>query len=428
MAWWNRNALGVRQSVEMIERASTTGLDGYNQPPEWNSQPHYGPTLNSNDPSGWLLSGGNDAGVNVTEQSALGSTAFFRSVSVIASTLATLPMKSYSTDGDDVRTLVKSIFDNPGAPYFTSYEWKELVFVHLVLHGNAYLLHMYNEGGALVGLFPLHPDLVTPEWVSDAEGRITGKRFKMTIKGETIYKSESEMTQIMGLGTDGLAGLSVLTVARNAIGTTLAGDRAAAKMFSSGMLIGGLVTTDDTVDEDDGKIIMAGLKQKLTGTNNAGDIAMVNASLKFTPWSMSAEDAQFLESRQYQVEEISRLLGVPKVLLAEDGASSWGTGINQLLSYMQKTTFVPWTTRVEERLSLLLSSPRHVEFEYKGLLQGTPAEEVALLVQMIAAGIIDTDEARAILNLEPRVTPAPAPEVAPPATGTASLPATNTES
>lgn len=427
MAWWNRNALGVRQSVEMVERASTTGLDGYWQPPEWTSEPHYGGTgYNLADPTGWLGLSGNDAGVSVTEQSALGSTAFFRSVSVIASTLATLPMKSYSTDGDDVRTLVKSVFDNPCAPFFTPFTWKELIFVHLVIHGNAYLLHLYNDSNTLIGLFPIHPMLVTPEWVANAQGIIVGKRFKMVVNGETIYKSDQEMTQVMGLGCDGLEGYSVLTLARNAIGTTLAGDKAAARMFSNGMLVGGMVTGDPEMDEDDGKALMADLKPKIQGAHNAGDIVLVNASLTFTPWTMNAVDAQFLESRQYQVEEISRLLGVPKVLLAQDGASSWGSGINQLLAYMGKTVYVPWTTRVEEQLSLLLSSPRHVEFDYHGLLQGTPAEVTALLVQQIDAGIITVDEARAILNLAPMELPAAAPvEQLPP--GASPSPAIPTE-
>jgi HK97 family phage portal protein len=195
-------------------------------------------------------------------------------------------------------------------------------------------------------------------------------------------------------------------------------------MFASGMLIGGLVTTDDeSLTKEDGKALIADLKARLTGSNNAGDIALVNASLKFSPWTMSAEDAQFIESRQYQVEEIARLLGVPKVLLAEDGASSWGSGIGQLLAYMQKTTFVPWTTRAQQRFSRLLSNPRHVEYSYDGLLRGTPQEQTDLLTAQVYAGIITINEARAALNLPPLPADAVAP-MQPQATGTPPLPAT----
>lgn len=398
-----------------VKRASS--IDGYFLTPAEAPLPHYGPEMAITDPSGWLMMSGNDAGVAVTEHSALGSTAFFRGVSVIASTIATLPLHSYRTDADDVRSQVPSLLDDPCKPWFTPFEWVELVMVMLVLHGNCYLLHLFNGGGGLVGLFPIHPSLITPSWICDSRGQIVGKQFTSSVKGpdgKPLTYDETTMTQIMGLGTDGLQGLSILTIHRNAIGTTLAGDRAAARMFSSGMLIGGLVTSDEDLSEEDGKLAMAGLKQKLTGTNNAGDIAMVNASLKFTPWSMSAQDAQFIQSRTFQVEEISRMLGVPKVLLAEDGATSWGTGIGQLLSYMQKTTFVPWTRRIEQRLSMLLSSPRHCEFQYDGLLAGTPMEETALLAAQIAAGIIDVNEARVVLKMEPKAVPAESsiPEVA----------------
>lgn len=398
-----------------VSRYGPSDLNGYFNP--YPQQPHYGLQMSIQNPSGWLGMNRGGAGVDVNETSAMGSTAFFRGVSVIASTIASLPLKTYSTSKDDERSLVASVFDNPGAQFFTPFEWVELVMVHLVIHGNAYLLHLYAPSGQLVGFFPIHPCMISPEWFCDDSGKIVGKRFRTSLHGEPTVYDETQMTQIMGLGSDGLRGYSVIEVARNAIGTGLAGDQAAARMFASGMLIGGLVTTDDpTLEKEDGKALIADLKTRLTGSNNAGDLALVNASLKFTPWTMNAEDAQFLESRQYQVEEISRLLGVPKVLLAEDGASSWGTGIGQLLSYMQKTTFVPWTKRFEQRCSTLLPSPRHVEFTYAGLMQGTPMEETALLAAQIAAGIIDTEEARAILNLPPRA-----------ATGTLPLPADPTQ-
>lgn len=405
MAWWRRSALGVSESVELMSRSFSDG------------------SMSISDPgiSGFLGMGGkNDAGVTVTEWTTLNSSAWFRGVSVLSSTIASLPLKTYRTTDDMARSVVGSIFDAPCPGFFTPFEWVEILMVHLVLWGNAYLLHLYSNAGVLIGLFPIHPALICPEWVLDDAGNIVGKRFKATMPGSAPprYFDETGMTQIMGLGCDGLRGYSLLHLAANSIGTTLAGDKAAARMFSSGMLIGGLVTTDEAMDEDDGKEVMAGLKAKLTGTQNAGDIALVNASLKFTPWTMSAEDAQFIESRTFQVEEASRWLGVPKVLLAEDGASSWGTGIGQLLAFMQKTTFVPWTTRIEQRLSLLLSQPRHVEFLYAGLMRGTPLEETQLLAAQLEAGIIDVDEARAILNLAPRATPA---------TGTDPLPADTTD-
>lgn len=363
-----------------------------------------GPMFSLQDPAlaDYLGIGGhNDAGVSVNEKTALGLTAVYRAVSLTASTLAGLPLKTYRDNAPDVpggRVQVASVFDNPGGLFYTPFEFKQIMFTHLLLHGNAYLLHIYSGAGTLVALFPIHPMMVTPELAPDGQSR----QYKVTgTDGVTKIYTDADLTHVMGPSTDGLQGLSPIRVARNALGTAIAADKAAARMFSSGLLIGGIVTSDETLDENDAATILAGLKAKLTGTQNAGDIAIVNASLKFQPWTMNAEDAQFIESRQYQVAEVARLFGTPVQLLAQDGASSWGSGIQELVRGWQKFTLTAWTTPAEERFSRLLADTRFCEFEYQGLNQGSPAEEIALLVQQVQTGILTIDEARAIRNMPP---------------------------
>lgn len=374
---------------------------GRKRPVEVSRDSHSGPSFPINDPGLVQYLGGagwNEAGVSVDETSALGLTAVWRAVSLIAGTIAGLPLKSYRTDADDARSQVPSFLDNPGAPYFTPFVWKELVTSHLLLHGNAYLLHVYNGAGSIVGLFPLHPSLVTPEWVCGPGGEILGKQYKMS-NGDV--KSDMDLTQIMGLSADGLQGYSPISLDRNAMGTAIAGDRAAARMFGSGMMAGGLVTSDETLTETDGAELMASLRSKMAGHRNASDLVLVNASLKFQPWTINPDEAQFLESRQYQVQEISRIFGVPVEMLSQNGASSWGTGLTELVKGWTKFCLAPWCARIEEQLSLLLPAPRHCEFSMAGLLQGSPADEIALLIQQVDAGILTVDEARGILNLAP---------------------------
>jgi HK97 family phage portal protein len=172
-------------------------------------------------------------------------------------------------------------------------------------------------------------------------------------------------------------------------------------MFGNGALIGGLVTTEEDVTEDEARAIKSDLNRRTLGVKNAGDVAFVNRTLKFTPWTTSSKDAQFLESRAHQVEEIARAYGVPKVLLAQDGASTWGSGIAELNRGLAKFTLMSWTTRIEQRLSRLLARPRFVEFDYAGLMQGAPAEEITLLIEQVNAGLLTPNEARAIRNLPP---------------------------
>lgn len=360
--------------------------------------PRTGPVLPVGDPAlaGYLGFGGwNDSGEPVSECSSLSVTAVYRAVSIIASTVAGLPLKSYR-DTDRGRIEVSSVWDDPGAGMLTKYEFIHLCMVHMCLHGNAFLLHVYNGAGQLAGFFPIHPNLVHVKLVEGA------RIFCAQVPGVgPVEYTEDDMTQVMLFSTDGLTGESPISLARNAIGTTIAADRAAARMFKSGFMLGGVVTSDETLDEDDALAVMSGLKAKMSGANNAGDWAFVNASLKLNPWSMTAENAQFIESRTHQVTEIARMWGIPKVLLAEDGASTWGSGIAELDRGMAKYTLRAYTTPFEQRATVLTRGTSFVEFDFAGLLQGTPAEEIELLARQIELGLLTLDEARAIRNLPP---------------------------
>ncbi|MGH6692186.1 MAG: phage portal protein, partial [Gammaproteobacteria bacterium] len=180
------------------------------------------------------------------------------------------------------------------------------------------------------------------------------------------------------------------------------GDRAAARMFGNGAMIAGLVTPDEDVDEDEAKVIKAGLDKKVGGWENAGELAFVNRKLKFSPWTMSAEDAQFLESRAFQIEDVARWFGVPPHLLGQtEKQTSWGTGVAEQNRGLARFTLLPWTTRIEQRLSRLLPAPRFVEFEYAGLEKPVPEQEIELLIKQVAAGILTVDEARKIRNMPP---------------------------
>lgn len=363
------------------------------------------------------LGGPTAAGVAVNEASAMGLTAVYRAVSIIAGTIAGLPMKTFRDMPDGTRERVGSFLDDPNGPDgMTAFEWTELVLVHLLLHGNAYLLHQYNGAGAVVGLQPVHPTAVAVKSPKTAEER---ERFAPWRKFFTITVTDEDgspvqrdftpldLTHVPALGYDGLRGVSPIEAHRQAIGAGLAGEKAAANLFASGMLLGGLVSGDEDMDEDDARSALEGLRAKMAGASHAGDIAFINARLKFTPWTMPAGDAQFIESRVHQVEEVARIYGVPPHLLGQtEKATSWGTGITEQNRGLSRFTLMSWTTRLEQRLSRLLASPRFVEFDYSGLLQPAPEQEIPLLISQIQAGLLTLDEARAIRNLGP--TPAEA--------------------
>jgi HK97 family phage portal protein len=368
----------------------------------------------------WMNAGGSTAaGVKVSPQGSLGLASVYRAVSLISGTVATLPLKSYRDEPDGTRKRVPSFLDQPGGPDgLTQFEWTELVLVHLLLHGNAFLAHQVGGAGQLVGLVPLHPSAVDVKQVSTAEEASRffpySKYFTVTLMdGQQRDYTPLEITHIMAMTTDGFTGLSPIATNRQAIGTGMAGDQAAARIFKSGLMVSGLVTTDEDVDEAEAKIIKAGLDSKVAGVDNAGQLAFVNRSLKFTPWTMPAVDAQFIESRIHQVEEVSRIFGIPPHLLGQtEKQTSWGTGVTEQNRGLSRYTLMPWTSRIEQRLSRLLVNKQMCEYDYAGLLQGSAQEELQMLIDQVAAGFLTVNEARAVRNLEPLTEPAPAEEPA----------------
>lgn len=344
------------------------------------------------------------AGVAVNETSALGLSAVWRSVSLISGTIASVPLRTLR-DRNGVREQVPSFLDNPGGSEGpTPFEWTETVLAHLLLHGNAYLAHVYNGAGALVALVPIHPLAVTPEWQTDANDKATGlKAYRVSLYDGTVREFDTRtMTQIMGLSLDGLKGLSPITVGRNSLGTSIAGDRVAARQFGNGAMLAGLVTPEEDVTVEEAKAIKEGLKAKVSGVDNAGDIAVINRKLKFTPWTMSNQDAQFLESRAFQIEEVARWYGIPPFeLMQTEKQTSWGTGIESQQRGLARTVLSPWGQRVEQRLSRLLAKSQFVEFDFAGLERANPTDEIRLLIEQVRGGLLTVNEARAIRNLEP---------------------------
>lgn len=369
-----------------------------------------------------LLGGPNDSGAPVTERTALGSSGVFAAVRLISGAIAGLDLAAYAGDEYEggLRARTPSILDDPCAPWFTVYEWKQIIGVHLSLHGNAFLLHVYNNAGQLAALFPVHPNYVTAAWRINMDTGLPFRQYTMALPQTTpqVY-TDADVTHIQGMSTDGLVGISPITVLRNMIGTGLAADRAAARQFASGLMMGGIVSAPDMTPEQ-GKAALADLQARTAGFENAGKWALINKALTVSPWQMTAHDGQFIEGRSFQVEEIARAFGIPKVFLAEDGASTWGSGIRELASYFGKFTLKGFTEPMESRFSALLGDGRFVCFDFHSLLEGTPDEEDASLINLHRAGIITTNEARAAKQLAPKpggddlVPEAPAPPLGAP--------------
>jgi HK97 family phage portal protein len=357
------------------------------------------------DPNLEILFGGipSSTGTVVSERTAMSLTAVWRAISLIAGTIASLPLRTIETSPDGERRQVASWLDNPSGPgLLVPFAWKELVLFHLLTHGNAYLLKLFNGAGAQVGAWPVHPNQVgvSFDW---ERAPVDGKVFSVTLDdGQTMTLTSADITHVMGMSSDGRMGLSPLAIARDAFGVALAGDAAAGHMFRNGALASAIVTSDgEELTLAEAHKVKAQLMSQMTGAGNAGNIAVINRKLKITPWSLSAADAQFLESRQFSIEEIARIYGVaPHLLMQMQKSTSFGTGITEQNLALGRHTLMPWTARLEEYLSRELTGARRVaEFDFTPLERPNPKDEVGLLIQQVNAGLISVNEARTIRGL-----------------------------
>lgn len=352
-------------------------------------------------------------GYDLSEEKTLGLTAVWRAQSIIAQTIAGLPLKVFEDTGDSREEVEHFLSSDPAGPYdLSAFNWTETVVLHLLNHGEAFLKAITNAGGETIGYWPIHPMAINKvEW-DGAE-----KLFTVGLSGGGTEQFRSgEIVHVVGMTMDGLRGLSPLSLFRQSFQTSRAGEVAANRTFANGMLFGGLVSTEEEVDGDEAKEIHDSLNAKITGANNAGGIAFVNRMLKFSPWSMTNTDAEFLASRAFQVEEVARIYGVPPHLLAQtDKQTSWGTGVSEQNAGLARYTLMGFTSRIESTLRKWMK-PLVPEFSYKGLLAGTPTEEINLLIAQVAGGLLTADEARALMNLPPMPEsekPEPKPEVDP---------------
>lgn len=368
-------------------------------------------------------------GVSVNETSVMGLSAFYRAVSLIAGQLASLPFRTYlGPAAGSQPKLTASIFDDPDPDGQTPYEWKETAFAHLILWGRCGGLKMSNAAGGLGQIVLMHPLTWQVRWPTPDEyrrGDLPVGRLWFDVRmadGQARRFDQTDFFYVPGLSLWNQTGLSLLSYARLSLATSIAADRAAGNMFSRGALIAGLATPDDEEDiTNDVPEIRRQLDNATGGYDNAGKIAVINRRLKIQPWTMSNVDSQFLQSRQFQIEEISRWTGVPPHLLMQtDKQTSWGTGVEMQDRALGRTVLAPWANRFEQRASRLLNAPRWAAFDFAGLERPTPEIERAQIIADYEAGLVTLNEARARMTLPPidggdvlKAAPAPAPAPAP---------------
>ena len=324
--------------------------------------------------------GGTTSGKAVTERSAMQMTAVYSCVRILAEAVAGLPLHlyKYNEDGGKEKAidhpLYRLLHDEPN-PEMSSFVFRETLMTHLLLWGNAYAQIIRNGKNEVVALYPLMPNKMSVDrdenghlyytYYRGPDEAIKNKEFAVTLQ-------PSDVLHIPGLGFDGLVGYSPIAMAKNAIGMAIACEEYGAKFFANGATPGGVLEHPSTIK--DPQRVRESWQAAFGGSSNSNKVAVLEEGMKYTPISISPEQAQFLETRKFQINEIARIFRVPPHMVGDLEKSSFSNIEQQSLEFV-KYTLDPWVVRWEQSIQRTLLSHDEkvryfVKFNLEGLLRG----------------------------------------------------------
>ena len=354
--------------------------------------------------------GGTTSGKAVTERSAMQMTAVYSCVRILAEAVAGLPLNLYHYTGDGGKEkaighpLYLLLHDEPN-PEMSSFVFRETLMTHLLLWGNAYAQIIRNGKGEVVALYPLMPNKMTVD--RDERGQLyysyqRSNDEAVRSKDQTVILRPSDVLHIPGLGFDGLVGYSPIAMAKNAIGMAIACEEYGAKFFANGAAPGGVLEHPGTIK--DPQRVRESWQSTFGGSGNANKIAVLEEGMKYTPIGISPEQAQFLETRKFQINEIARIFRVPPHMVGDLEKSSFSNIEQQSLEFV-KYTLEPWVIRWEQSIQRTLltqeeKSAYFVKFNLEGLLRGDYQSRMNGYATARQNGWMSANDIRELENLD----------------------------
>ena len=354
--------------------------------------------------------GGTTSGKAVTERSAMQMTAVYSCVRILAEAVAGLPLHlyRYKEDGGKEKALDHPLYlllhDEPN-PEMSSFVFRETLMTHLLLWGNAYAQIIRNGKGEVIALYPLMPNRMVVD--RDIHGQLYYQYTRSTeeaptMKGVTVNLPPSDVLHIPGLGFDGLVGYSPIAMAKNAIGMAIACEEYGAKFFANGAAPGGVLEHPGTIK--DPQRVRESWQSTFGGSGNSNKIAVLEGGMKYTPIGISPEQAQFLETRKFQINEIARIFRVPPHMVGDLEKSSFSNIEQQSLEFV-KYTLEPWLVRWEQSIQRTLFSPEEkkqyfAKFNVEGLLRGDYASRMSGYATARQNGWMSANDIRELENMD----------------------------
>lgn len=347
--------------------------------------------------------GTSGAGKPVNATTAIQLSTVYACVRVISETVASLPLGVYeATDDGNLKAgdhpLYHLLHDEPNAE-MTSFVFREVMLAHLLLYGNSYSQIIRSGKNTVVGLYPLLPDHMDVD--RDSKGNLTYTY--TTSDGKTVVIKPQDILHIPGLGFDGIIGYSPIALEKNAIGLGIASEEYGSKFFSNGARPSGILTHPNTVKNP--KAVRESWNSAYGGSSNSNRVAILEEGMTFTPLSIPNNEAQFLETRKFQVDEICRIFRVPPHLVGDLEHATFSNIEHQSIDFAVHT-IRPWLVRIEQSMNRALFTDQekgrfYVQFNIDGLMRGDYKSRMEGYAIARQNGWMSANDIRALENQNP---------------------------
>ena len=363
-------------------------------------------------PSYTYFFGRSNAGKRVTDRTALQHIAVYACVRVLSEAIAQLPLHVYKYNDKGKERVPQHplyflLHDQPN-PEMTSFVFRETLMSHLLIYGNAYAQIIRNGRGDVLGLYPLMPDKMKVD--RDEKNRLIYiySRYdeanpNLKEQGDIVLYAD-EVLHIPGLGFDGLVGYSPIALAKNAIGISIACEDYGASFFGNNANPSGVLEHPGVIKNPDK---LRDAWHRAYGGRNAHKVAVLEEGVKFTPISIPNNEAQFLETRKFQIEEIARMYRVPLHMIGDLDHATFSNVEHLSLDFV-KYSLDPWIVRWEQGLQKALLSDSEkgryfIKFNVDGLLRGDYAARMQGYSIGIQNGFLCPNDVRELedMNLIP---------------------------
>jgi len=350
------------------------------------------------------------AGVRVSRETAMRVSAVYSCCRILAESIASLPVHLYRRlpGGGKERAPDHPMYDlvhRAPNPQMSAYQWMETMVYHMVMTGNAYNEKATNNAQGVHAVYPWNPEQTKIERTAKDE-----LQYELDEgDGKKRIRSAPQMLHIPGMAWDGISGMSPISNARESIGLAVATEEFGARFYANGTNMGTIYTMPEGVklNPDEKDKLVEDLKAKHAGLSKAHAAIVLPHGITASKVSIPPDDAQFIETRKMQVEEIARIFRIPlHMIQAETKSTSWGTGIESMSRGFVIYTLRPWLCRIEQVLnrSLLAEGEQReyfFEFLVDALLRGDQQARAEYFTAAIQNGWLNRNEVREIENRNP---------------------------